>query len=96
MKENEYMPQVGGPSGGEWNKRNEVDMDASGDMQFYFSPFDRRLHLFGAEVGWVKVDFDHDDTVDLEINISDSDNDGFFDLWQYDLSGKGNEIDSMF
>jgi uncharacterized delta-60 repeat protein len=84
---NEYMPRVGGPPTSPYNKRNEVDQDASGGMQFYYSPNDQRLHLYGAEVGWIKVDFDYDGSIDMVIWMEDSDFDGFFDTWKYDMTG---------
>ncbi|WP_346751668.1 hypothetical protein [Splendidivirga corallicola] len=84
---NDLFPAVGGPPSSPFNKRNEVDMDASGKMQFYFSPVDQRLHLFGAETGWIKVDFDNIDRLNMEIRMEDSDGDGFFDKWLYDLNG---------
>jgi hypothetical protein len=92
---NEFMPKVGGPSVGELNKRNEVDIDASGAMQFYYSPYDKRLHLFGADVGWIKVDFDNSSTVDMVIDMQDSDKDGFFDMWLYNLDGEDEHEDSV-
>ena len=88
---NEYMQQVGGPSCGPYNKRNEVDMDASGTMRLYYSPVDKRLHLYGAEVGWIKVDYDYNETIDMNIRMDDSDGNGFFDTWKYDADG-----DSLF
>lgn len=87
--ESEYMPGIGAPSGGRYNKRNEIDLDASGKMHFYFSPHDQRLHLFGAEVGWLEVDYNYDDEIDMIMHMRDTDNDGFFDQWQYDLNGNG-------
>ncbi len=86
---NEFFPQVGGPSCGPFNKRNEVDSDNSGRFQFYRSGADRRWHLFGAEVGWIKVDYNYDGKQDMEIRFEDRDLDGFFDFWQYDVDGDG-------
>jgi len=86
---NEYFPQVGGPSCGPFNKRNEVDSDNSGGFNFYYSAVDRRWHLFGAEVGWIKADYDYDGIMDMEIRFEDRDADGFFDLWKYDLDADG-------
>ena len=80
----EFMPQVGGPSCGPYNKRNEIDQDRSGEFRFYQSPVDRRLHLFGAEIGWIKVDYDYDNTVDMVFQFEDTDQNGFFDTWKYD------------
>ena len=86
---NDYMPQVGGPTCGPHNKRNEIDQDGSGKMQMYHSPIDRRLHLFGAEVGWIEADYNYDGTVDMVIWMDDTDGDGYFDLWKYDCDGDG-------
>jgi len=86
---NDYFPQVGGPPCGPFNKRNEVDSDNSGGFQFYRSAVDRRWHLFGAEVGWIKTDYDYDGKPEMEIRFEDTDVDGFFDLWRYDLDGDG-------
>jgi hypothetical protein len=87
---NEFFPQVGGPSCGPFNKRNEVDGDNSGGFRFYRSRVDRRWHLFGAEVGWIKADFDYDGKPDMEIRSEDRDLNGFFDIWRYDVDGDGN------
>ena len=51
------FPQVGGPPCGPLNKRYELDRDNSGRMKLYYSPIDRRLHLLGADEGWLKVDY---------------------------------------
>ncbi|HUU30025.1 MAG TPA: hypothetical protein VM123_19645, partial [archaeon] len=83
----EFMPQVGGPSCGPYNKRNEIDRDRSGEFRFYYSPVDRRFHLLGAEMGWIKVDYDYDDRLDMVILIEDTDQNGFFDTWKYDIDG---------
>ncbi len=86
---NDYMPQIGGPSCGPYNKRNEIDMDASGGMLLYFSPADRRIHLYGAEIGWIEADYDYDGTVDLIVRMKDLDGNGFFDVWEYDVDADG-------
>jgi len=86
---NEYVRQVGGPSCGPYNKRNEVDGDASGGMRLYHSPVDGRLHLYGAETGWIEVDYDFDGAVDMVVRMNDFDGDGFFDSWRYDIDGDG-------
>lgn len=86
---NDLFPQVGGPSCGPFNKRNEVDTDNSGRFRFYRSPVDRRWHLYGAEKGWIKADYDYDEKPDMEIRFEDSDLNGFFDLWRYDVDGDG-------
>jgi len=92
-----YVERIGGPSCGFYNKRNEIDLDYSGGMQFYYSPVDQRLHLFGAEVGWIKVDYDNDHIIDMFIWMEDEDMDGFFDTWKYDVNGDclGEEHDTL-
>ncbi len=82
-----YMKQVGGPSCGPLNKRNEVDTSYIGKMNFYYSDIDKRFHLYGADVGWIMVDYNNDYQMDMFIWMQDSDNDGFFDTWKYDLDG---------
>ncbi len=86
---NDLFPQVGGPPCGPFNKRNEVDSDNSGRFQFYRSGVDRRWHLYGAEAGWIKADYDYDGRPDMEIRFEDRDLNGFFDTWQYDVDGDG-------
>jgi hypothetical protein len=93
----EFFAGIGGPSCGFYNKRNEIDLDYSGGMQFYYSPVDQRLHLYGAEVGWIKVDYDYDQIIDMFIWMEDNDKDGFFDTWKYDVNGDclGKEHDTL-
>ncbi len=79
-----YFPQVGGPTCGALNKRNEVDADNSGKFAFYYSTVDHRLHLHGAEKGWITTDADYDGRPDMRIWMEDTDGNGFFDLWKYD------------
>jgi len=88
--DSEFMPQVGGPSCGPFNKRNEVDRDFSGRFKFYISPVDRRMHLLGSEIGWIKADYDYDGRIDMVIWTEDTDGNGFFDTWKYDNDADGN------
>ncbi len=82
-----YMPLVGGPASGTFNRRNEIDTSYIGQMSFYFSDVDHRYHLYGADVGWIMVDYDYDYKMDMFIWMEDTDGDGFFDTWKYDLDG---------
>ncbi len=84
---NGYMKQVGGPSCGQFNKRNEIDTSYIGKMKFYFSDVDDCFHLYGADVGWIMVDYNYDYKMDMFIWMEDSDGDGFIDTWKYDLDG---------
>ena len=86
---NELFPQMGGPTCGPFNKRNEVDRDNSGRFRMYVSPVDQRLHLHGAETGWIQTDYDYDGRPEMKIAMEDTDLNGFFDLWRYDLDGDG-------
>ena len=82
-----YMKIVGGPSCGQFNKRSEVDTSYIGKLKFYYSNIDHRFHLYGADVGWIMVDYDYDYKMDMFIWMEDSDHDGFIDTWKYDLNG---------
>jgi len=73
------FPQEGGPHCGRLNKRYELDADFSGRMRLYYWPADGRVHLYGAEVGTLEVDFDYNGRTDMIIQYSDTDGDGFFD-----------------
>lgn len=85
----EKFPQVGGPPVGPLNTRYEMDLDNSGHMQLYYSPIDRRIHLRGADEGWMKADYDFDGKVDFEVRYADTDKDGIVDTWETDVDGNG-------
>ncbi len=88
-RNHERWEGVGGYPMREGNKRWETDQDYSGKMQLYYWPLDRRLHLFGAETGYINVDYDHDYRTDAKITYRDEDGDGFFDIWSFDADAKG-------
>ncbi len=85
------FPQEGGPPCGRINKRYELDADFSGKMRLYYWPGDGRLHLYGAEVGTLEVDYDYDGRTDMVVEYADGDADGFFDhrTVTYGSSGLG-------
>src|SRR3954454_5432965 len=85
----DHFPQVGGPPVGPFNVRYETDLDNSGHMQLYYAPIDHRIHLRGADEGWLRADYNHDGNVDFSIAYVDADNDGVIDTWKYDLDGDG-------
>jgi hypothetical protein len=66
-----HFPQEGGPPISRRNTRYEVDNDFSGAMRLYYSGVDHRVHLRGAEFGWIEVDGDHDGRVDLSFRFED-------------------------
>ena len=52
-----YMPQVGGPDCGPYNKRYELVTDPVGQNSFYFNPSDKKIHIRGSSKTWINVDF---------------------------------------
>ena len=85
----DQFPQVGGPPVGPFNVRYETDLDNSGHMQLYYAPVDHRIHLRGADEGWLRADYNHDGKVDFSIAYVDADKDGVIDTWKYDVDGDG-------
>jgi hypothetical protein len=88
--------------------RGEFDEDNSGKGQLYISPFDGRIHLYGAEWGAWRIDqnasyfqgygglYDnrhveqrlYEDPLSwATVKYTDTDNNGYFDLIEYDLDG---------
>ena len=88
-REQERWEGVGGYPMREGNKRWETDKDYSGKMRLYYWPADRRLHLYGAETGYINIDYDHNSGVDAAVTYQDRDGDGFFDQWMYDANADG-------
>lgn len=88
-KYQERWEGVGGYPMNEGNKRWETDKDYSGKMHLYYWEGDRRLHLYGAEAGFINVDYDHDTKTDAKITYQDRDGDGFFDHWSWDGDADG-------
>ena len=82
--------------------RGEWDMDGSGGGKLYVSKFDGRIHLYGAEWGCWRIDKDatayqgyarqwigKDPQKFATVIYSDTDDNGFFDLIEYDLDSDG-------
>ncbi|MEN6322042.1 MAG: hypothetical protein ABFD09_00905 [Proteiniphilum sp.] len=82
--------------------RGEWDMDASGGGKLYFSKFDGRLHLYGAEWGCWRIDKDaaayqgfdrqwlkKEPKKFATVKYTDTDNNGFFDKIEYDWEADG-------
>lgn len=88
-------PQVGGPGCSTRNKRFELlgntesGKDGEETLRLYYLPADRRLHLLGADKGWIDVDYDFDGTIDMKYQYRDTNSDGFFDVKDLDLNGDG-------
>jgi len=75
-----------------YNIRREYDGDCSHKRQLYYSGVDRRIHLLGAEEGWIEVGnlFEGQGGRLGEIRYFDTDNDGYFDRWEIDLDNDSN------
>lgn len=81
------MQNTGGPVQ-TWNVRREFSPRPAGRREVYYSPIDRRLHLKGAEKGWLRVGAIHDREPLGEWRMYDTDGDGYFDRWEwYDVDG---------
>jgi hypothetical protein len=81
------MQNTGGPVQ-TWNVRREFSSRPAERRRVYYSPVDRRLHLKGAEKGWLRVGAIHDRTPIGEWRMYDTDGDGYFDRWEwYDVDG---------
>ncbi|MBD3266565.1 hypothetical protein GF373_07835, partial [bacterium] len=92
---NQSFPQVGGPSGGPFNKRNELIAQSPAKTQLYYFPFDNRIHLKHAEQGWLDVDWNFDRAIDMRYTMRDTDQDGYIDRYEYDLNADG-QIDDTW
>ncbi|WP_276743683.1 hypothetical protein [Petrimonas mucosa] len=80
--------------------RGEWDMDNSGGGKLYIGKFDGRLHLYGAEWGCWRIDQQAryyqgynrtwkpgEPKVFATVKYSDTNNNGFIDLIEYDMDG---------
>jgi len=84
-----HFPQIGGPPCSGLNKRNEVAINGVKSLRLYYDPSDRRLHLKGANEGWLHVDFDLDGKADAKYTYVDDDKDGVLDRRQLDVNADG-------
>ena len=76
------MENTGGPCQ-RWNVRREWSSKQTNKRELYYSDVDKRIHLFGAEEGWLQVG--HFGGVGSlgEIRMFDTDGNGYFDRWEY-------------
>ena len=82
------MQNTGGPVQ-TWNVRREFSSKSADRRRVYYSPVDRRLHLKGAEQGWLRVGAIHDQEPIGEWRMYDTDGDGYFDRWEWYDAGAG-------
>jgi hypothetical protein len=65
-----------------WNMRREWRGRPADKRELYYSGVDRRIHLVGAEEGWIEIGhFSGLGTIG-EIRMFDTDHNGFFDRWE--------------
>lgn len=81
--------QVGGPPSSPVNKRVEVTAKPASPLALYFDEVDQRLHLLGAEYGYMDIDFNHDGVVDAAHTWKDEDGDGKLDTRSVDVNADG-------
>lgn len=89
-----YMPQIGGPDCGPFNKRYELVLRPTGPNEFYFNPSDHRIHIKNSDRTWIKVDYDYDLKEDMNYLWIDSNKDGIMDRINIDVDGDGKTDDS--
>ena len=81
--------QVGGPPSSAFNKRVEVTADPVSPLALYFDDVDQRLHLLGADYGYMDIDFNLDGELDAAQTWKDEDNDGKLDVREVDVDADG-------
>jgi hypothetical protein len=81
--------QVGGPPSSPFNKRVEVTAKPASPLALYFDEVDQRLHLLGAEYGYMDIDFNHDGVLDAAQTWKDEDGDGKLDTRAIDVNADG-------
>lgn len=62
-----------------WNIRREVSSSSATRPEFYYSPVDQKIHLFGAEEGWLPIGYLAGLPRVGEIRYFDTDGNGYFD-----------------
>jgi hypothetical protein len=83
--ERRSMENSGGPAR-KWNVRREWSSKPSTNRELYYSDIDRRIHLLGAEEGWIQVGNFAGLGAIGEIRMFDTDGNGYFDRWEFYLS----------
>jgi len=79
--ERRFMENTGGPCQ-KWNMRREWSRRPTDRRELYYSGVDRRIHLFGAEEGWIQVGHCEGTVALGEIRMFDTDGNGYFDRWE--------------
>ncbi len=89
--ERRFMENTGGPNQ-KWNVRREWRSQPTSKRELYYSEVDRRIHLVGAEEGWIQVgNFGGLGPIG-EIRMFDTDGNGFFDRWEFYRTGSASPV----
>lgn len=91
-----FMPQVGGPDCGPYNKRYELLLNPDGPNQFYFNPASHKIHLRECDSAWINVDYNGDWKSDMLYLWRDRDNDGFIDHLEITILDDGEQIKDQY
>jgi hypothetical protein len=86
--ERHILFNTGGPTR-KWNIRREYDGKPSRERKLYYSDVDKRIHLLNASAGWTEVGHVFGTEKIAEVRTFDTDGDGYFDRWEYDLDNDG-------
>jgi len=76
--ERDYLSNTGSPTQ-RWNMRREYTAKLTAKRELYFSTADQRLHMYGAQEGWMEAGHLVSDDDDLEFRWWSSKNDGYLD-----------------
>ena len=90
-----YMPQVGGPDCGPFNKRYELVLNPQNVNEFYFNPSDHKIHLKNSDKTWINADYNGDLKSDMHYTWIDRNNDGVMDQIKIDIAGNIQFRDSI-
>jgi hypothetical protein len=89
--ERRFMENTGGPNQ-KWNVRREWRSTPASKRELYYSEVDKRIHLYGAEEGWIQIgNFSGLGPIG-EIRMFDTDGSGFFDRWEVYLGPGSNPV----
>lgn len=84
--ERRFMENTGGPCQ-KWNVRREWSRKPADRRELYYSGVDGRIHLFGAEEGWIQMGHFAGLGEIGEMRMFDTDDNGYFDRWEVWLNG---------
>ena len=85
------MGNTGGPCQ-KYNMRREWSSSPASNRELYYSGVDRRIHLFGAEEGWLEIGHFGGLGKIGEVRMLDTDGNGFFDRWEVRLEGRDQPV----